>query len=209
MWLLSCSREGRHLSPLMCGWVSDWWRLQESKQPASMCVQQTERATASLKLAQRTTLWLITEGCTSIGWMNSDEEKGHMGNIRHSLICTVSTKQQRKTSPFAHVFSFLLLTAPRSAPPLVPPQKTAPRRMCGFWAFDRVKPVRGAGGTEGGTTLLFKARSVIPEAWTCAASRLWTGRERERDTEGGGGRRNGAGLVLSRKSVELSDRSEF
>lgn len=55
------------------------------------------------------------------------------------MVCTVFTKQQRKTSSSSHVFSFSLLSATRCAPPLNPPQKTAPRRMCGFLAFDRVK----------------------------------------------------------------------
>lgn len=112
---------------------------------------------------------------------------------------------KEKHHPPLMCFCFLLLTTPRCAPPLVPPQKTAPRRMCGFWAFDRVKTVRGAGGTKGGTTLLFKARPVIPEAWTCAAKpaveREGTGATEE-------GARNWARLVLSRKSIH-SDRSEL
>lgn len=42
-----------------------------------------------------------------------------MGNISHSFtICSVSTKQRRKTSSSAHVFSFSLLTTPRRTPPL-------------------------------------------------------------------------------------------
>lgn len=50
--------------------------------------------------------------------------KTHMGNISLSLtICTVSTKQQSKTSSLAHVFSLSLLTTPHFAPPLTPPKK--------------------------------------------------------------------------------------
>jgi len=64
-----------------------------------------------------------------------------MGNISHSfVICTISTKQERKTSSSACVFSFSLVNTPHCALLLSPPQKTATCRMCGIWAFDRVKP---------------------------------------------------------------------
>lgn len=55
-----------------CGWVSDWWHLQESKQPASTCVPEKERAMANLKLVQRRTLGQTSERCTNN--LNSEQK---------------------------------------------------------------------------------------------------------------------------------------
>lgn len=117
-----------------CGWISDWWHLQDSKRPATTCVPERERAMANLKPLQPYALGPTSE--------REFIAKTHMGNISLSLtICTVSTKQQSKTSSLAHVFYLSLLTTPRFAPPLTPPKKKPSLcRMCGFWSFDRVKP---------------------------------------------------------------------
>lgn len=103
-----------------------------------MCVPEKEKAVVQ---PQTFTAHYIRANIRGVHEYAEFRAETRMGNISHSSpICTVSTKQQRKTWSSNHVFSFLLLTTTRCTPPLTLPQKTAPRRMCGFWAFDRVKP---------------------------------------------------------------------
>lgn len=212
MWLFSCCREGKDLSPVICClsrphfflWLGQWLMKRSAGQTVSQHVCAREGRSGGQP--QTCTAEYIRANIRGVhNTLNSEQKPTGETSAIPSwfVLCPPNSKEKHHPPPMCFPSCYW---PPLAAPPLAPPQKKNSTSQ-DVWFRE---PLIGLSQQRSwrdreGTTLLFKTRPVIPEARTCATSPLGE-KEGARETEREG--RSGTRPVTSLKKTVLEKRAE-